>query len=84
MGSPQFRTAEAGALALTEAWCPARAYLPPHLPNRGQVTSLRYPDTSTLSGFGDEAANEAFCASETVPNSKFGPHRVGTGNILVR
>jgi hypothetical protein len=44
----------------------------------------RYPDASTLSGFGDEAATEAFCNSSTVPNSKFGPHRVGSGNILVR
>jgi AraC family transcriptional regulator len=34
MGSPQFRTAEAGALALTEAWFPSRAYLPPHVHDR--------------------------------------------------
>ena len=41
------------------------------------------PDLSTISGFGDEAANEAFCAAETVPNPNFGPHPV-SGNIQVR
>jgi hypothetical protein len=41
------------------------------------------PDLSTISGFGDEAANEAFCGVETVPNSLFGPHPV-SGNIQVR
>lgn len=34
------------------------------------------PDLSTISGFGDEAGNEAFCASDAVPNPNFGPHRV--------
>jgi len=41
------------------------------------------PDLSTLSGFGDEAANEEFCAAATVPNPDFGPHPV-TGNVQVR
>lgn len=42
------------------------------------------PDLSTISGFGDEAANEAFCASDAVPNPLFGPHEVnGGGNIQV-
>jgi hypothetical protein len=40
-------------------------------------------DLSTVSGFGDEAANEAFCAVSTVPNALFGPHAV-QGNIRVR
>ena len=39
------------------------------------------PDQSTLVGFGDEAANEAFCASAAPP--RFGPWDVG-GNIQVR
>jgi hypothetical protein len=43
-----------------------------------------YPDVSTLSGFGNEAANEAFCASPNVPNPNFGPHAVGAGQIIVR
>jgi len=42
-----------------------------------------WTDVSTLSGFGDEAANEAFCNSANVPNSNFGPHRIGGGNIQV-
>ena len=41
------------------------------------------PDLSTISGFGDEAANEAFCNAATVPNLNFGPHPV-IGNIDVR
>ena len=41
------------------------------------------PDLSTISGFGDEAANEAFCNAATVPNPNFGPHPV-SGNIEVR
>jgi hypothetical protein len=41
------------------------------------------PDLSTISGFGDEAANEAFCNAATVPNPNFGPHAV-SGNIKVR
>src|SRR5687768_2531877 len=43
-----------------------------------------HPDLSTLSGFGNEAANEAFCASPNVPNPNFGPHAVGSGQIQVR
>lgn len=43
-----------------------------------------YPDVSTLSGFGDQAANEAFCASANVPNPNFGPHALTSGNIVVR
>lgn len=43
----------------------------------------RHPDLSTLSGFGDEAANEAFCNSETVPNTNFGPHAVEEGKLRV-
>lgn len=41
------------------------------------------PDLSTLFGLGDEAANEAFCNSDRVPNPNFGPHAV-EGNIQVR
>lgn len=41
------------------------------------------PDLSTLFGLGDEAANEAFCNSDLVPNTNFGPHAV-EGNIQVR
>ena len=41
-------------------------------------------DVSTLSGFGDEAANEAFCAADRVPNTNFGPHRIARGDIKVR
>ena len=41
------------------------------------------PDLSTISGFGDEAANKAFCHAATVPNPNFGPHPV-EGNIQVR
>lgn len=47
------------------------------------VPGSSHPDLSTLSGFGDEAANEAFCASAAVPNSNFGPHVVGSGQIVV-
>lgn len=43
-----------------------------------------YPHLSTLSGFGDEAANEAFCNSPNVPNPRFGPHAVNQGFIVVR
>jgi hypothetical protein len=43
-----------------------------------------FPDLSTLSGFGNEAANEAFCASANVPNPNFGPHAVNQGNIVVQ
>ena len=42
-----------------------------------------WTDVSTLGGFGDEAANEAFCNSDRVPNPNFGPHRIGGGNIQV-
>lgn len=41
-------------------------------------------DLSTLSGFGDAAANEAFCASPNIPNPNFGPHAVSRGEIVVR
>lgn len=41
------------------------------------------PDLSTLFGLGDEAASEAFCNSDRVPNPNFGPHAV-EGNIQVR
>jgi hypothetical protein len=43
-----------------------------------------HPDVSTLVGLGDEAENEAFCASSNVPNPDFGPHRIDGGNIQVR
>jgi hypothetical protein len=42
-----------------------------------------FSDVSTLSGFGTEAANEAFCASPNVPNPNFGPHALTRGNVLV-
>ncbi|HZN03847.1 MAG TPA: hypothetical protein VFD06_09715 [Candidatus Polarisedimenticolia bacterium] len=42
-----------------------------------------YSDVSTLVGLGDEAANIAFCNADRVPNSNFGPHRIGGGNIQV-
>ena len=51
--------------------------------NNGEPASP-YPDVSPLGGFGDEAANEAFCHADRVPNSMFGPHAVRSGNILVR
>jgi hypothetical protein len=41
------------------------------------------PDLSSIFGLGDEAANEAFCNSDRVPNPNFGPHPV-EGNIQVR
>jgi hypothetical protein len=42
---------------------------------------LGRPDQSTLPGFGDDAANSAFCASSNPP--RFGPFDVVRGNILV-
>jgi len=42
-----------------------------------------YSDVSTLLGIGNEAANEAFCAIDRVPNPNFGPHRIGEGNIQI-
>ena len=39
------------------------------------------PDQSSLVGFGDEAANEAFCNSPNLP--RFGPWDI-EGNIQVR
>ena len=42
---------------------------------------LHRPDQSTLAGFGDEAANTAFCGSANPP--RFGPFDVVRGNILV-
>lgn len=41
------------------------------------------PDLSTIFGLGDNAANEAFCNSDRVPNPNFGPHAV-QGSIQVR
>lgn len=38
-------------------------------------------DGSTIAGFGDEAANEAFCADPAVP--RFGPWEVWVGDIRV-
>jgi hypothetical protein len=52
--------------------------------DNGHTRHPRAPDLSTLGGFGDEAANEAFCASPNVPNSTFGPHAIAHGNIGVR
>jgi hypothetical protein len=43
--------------------------------------SATTPDQSSLVGFGDEAANEAFCASPALP--RFGPWDV-VGNVQVR
>jgi hypothetical protein len=40
------------------------------------------PDKSTLSGFGDNAANEAFCANPNPP--RFGPWDVDKGDIRIR
>jgi hypothetical protein len=42
---------------------------------------LHRPDQSTFPGFGDEAANEAFCGSSTPP--RFGPFDLVQGNIVV-
>ena len=42
---------------------------------------LHRADQSTLTGFGDEAANEAFCASANPP--RFGPFDVERGDIFV-
>ena len=52
--------------------------------DNNSAPGVNYPDASTLSGFGDAAANEAFCASPNVPNPNFGPHAVQHGNIVVR
>jgi hypothetical protein len=41
------------------------------------------PDLSSIFGLGNEAANEAFCNSDRVPNPNFGPHAV-RGDIEVR
>ncbi len=43
--------------------------------------TLGRPDQSTLAGFGDEAANEAFCGSSNPP--RFGPFDVVRGDIGV-
>ena len=43
-----------------------------------------HPDLSTLSGFGNEAANEAFCNSPNPPNPNFGPHQANRGNVVVK
>jgi len=42
---------------------------------------LPRPDQSTFPGFGDQAANEAFCDSSNPP--RFGPFDVVRGNIVV-
>jgi hypothetical protein len=42
---------------------------------------LGRPDQSTFPGFGDEAANDAFCQASTPP--RFGPFDVVRGHILV-
>jgi len=42
---------------------------------------LGRPDQSTLPGFGDQAANEAFCAASNPP--RFGPFDVVRGDIAV-
>jgi hypothetical protein len=39
------------------------------------------PDTTTLAGFGDAAANQAFCDSSRVP--RFGPFAVDAGDLDV-
>lgn len=52
--------------------------------DKGENAASGTPDVSTLSGFGTETANEAFCASPNVPNSRFGPHAVSHGNINAR
>jgi hypothetical protein len=43
--------------------------------------AIHRADQSTLAGFGDEAANEAFCQSSTPP--RFGPFDVVRGDIVV-
>ena len=50
--------------------------------NSGEPGS-RHPDVSTLPGFGNEAANLAFCNSPNVPNPNFGPHAVSAGQVVV-
>lgn len=42
-----------------------------------------WTDISSIPGIGNEAANEAFCASNRVPNARFGPHPIGGGNVQV-
>lgn len=44
----------------------------------------QWVDVSTLGGIGDDVANEAFCASDRVPNTNFGPHALAFGDIQVR
>jgi hypothetical protein len=63
---------------------PAGTYIWFQSIDNNSAPASAYPDASTLSGFGDEAANEAFCGAATVPNSNYGPHAVASGNILVR
>jgi hypothetical protein len=63
---------------------PAGGYIWFQSIDNGTGPGTGHPDASTLSGFGNEAANEAFCAASTVPNSNFGPHAVGSGNIVVQ
>lgn len=45
------------------------------------MTAAGSPDRSSLIGLGDEAANEAFCASPNLP--RFGPWDV-KGNIRIK
>jgi hypothetical protein len=63
---------------------PAGGYIWFQSIDNGAGAGQGYPDVSTLSGFGNEAANETFCSIPNVPNSNFGPHAVASGDIIVR
>jgi hypothetical protein len=63
---------------------PAGGYLWFQSIDNNSGPEARYADLSTLSGFGNQAANEAFCNSANVPNPNFGPHAVTAGNVIVR
>lgn len=67
-----------------DATLPAGGYIWFQSIDNNSGPGASYPDLSTLSGFGDEAANEAFCNAPTVPNPNFGPHAASSGNIIVR
>ena len=43
-----------------------------------------FSDISSIIAVGSEAANEAFCNSSSPPNPRFGPFRIGGGNIQVQ
>ena len=73
-GGPIEKTDDPGVPVGTFAWFQS-------IDNGEGASSL--PDLSTIFGLGDEAANEAFCNSDRVPNPNFGPHAV-QGNIQVR